>query len=128
VYVGTIIEQSLITRTVLDHVHIINTLTVDVPHAVDGQPAQWPFTEFRTDQPDIVAERLANDLRPGPWYVDFHNDIEVFVVSGTTSATPTGFTPLASMPGRLVCPNHNSTGADPTENCCPRNRAAVARP
>jgi hypothetical protein len=80
VYVGTIVEQSLTTRTVLDLVDIINTVTVDVPHAVDGQPARWTLTEFRTDQPDIVAEQLANDLRPGPWYVDFHNDVEVFVV------------------------------------------------
>jgi hypothetical protein len=80
VFFGTIIEQSLTTRSVLDLVDIISTLTVDVPHAVAGQPAQWTLTEFQTDQPDVVAEHLARYLQPGTWYVDFRNDVEVFVV------------------------------------------------
>jgi hypothetical protein len=79
-FVGTIIEQCLAGRAVLDLVDVISTITVDVPHAVAGQPAQWTLTEFQTDEPDVVAERLARDLLRGPWYVDFQDDIEVFVV------------------------------------------------
>jgi hypothetical protein len=65
---------------VLDIIEIVSTLALDMAHAVDGQPARWTLTEFQTDQPDVVAEHLAGDLQPGPWYVDFDDDVEVFVV------------------------------------------------
>jgi hypothetical protein len=55
VFVGTIIEQGLTGRALLDIVDVIATATVDVPHAVREQLARWALTEFLTDQPNAVA-------------------------------------------------------------------------
>jgi hypothetical protein len=65
---------------------------VAVTAAAPGQPTEWTLLDFETDAaPERVAAAFADVLDPGPWYVDFRTDTEVFVVfAGRVFRYPVG--------------------------------------
>jgi hypothetical protein len=62
------------------HVHRIWRDDAGDPSA--GQPRTWTFIEFDVPEANATdfAEALSGALEPGPWYCDFRNDHETFVV------------------------------------------------
>ena len=79
---GVLIEESLMGRSVLGLLHVVDTRVVDVASPAAGQPNRWTVHTFEIDDDDAaaVAEALADDLASGPWYVDFNNGDRSYVV------------------------------------------------
>ena len=69
-------------HSALDGLHIIDTKIVDISSPAAGQPAQWTVHTFEIDDDRAAAcaQALADDLAPGPWYVDFNNGERSYVV------------------------------------------------
>ena len=82
VYRGVVIKESLTGLSVLDRLHVVETTLVDIASPADGQPARWTVLTFEVDDEDAAAsaQALADDLAPGPWYVDFNNGDRSYVV------------------------------------------------
>ncbi len=79
---GVLIEESLVGRSALNLLHIVDTTAVDVSSPAAGQPSRWTVHTFEIDddQASAGADALADDLAVGPWYVDFNNGDRTYVV------------------------------------------------
>jgi len=82
-YRGVLIRESLVGGlSALDCLHIVDTRIIDISSPAAGQPAEWTVLTFEVDdgQAAASAQALADDLAPGPWYVDFNNGERSYVV------------------------------------------------
>ena len=79
---GVLIRESLVGGTVPDGVRIVDTKVVDIASPAPGQPATWTVLTFEVDEAAAAAnaQLLADELAPGPWYVDFNDGERSYVV------------------------------------------------
>ena len=81
-YRGVLIRESLAATSVLDIVNVVSTETVDIASPAAGQPATWTIVTFEIDDDRAAqcAQIIADELSPGPWYVDFNDGERSYVV------------------------------------------------
>ena len=81
-YRGVLIKESLVGTSILDALSIVDTKVVDIASPAAGQPATWTVLTFEIDDDHAAtsAQTLADELAPGPWYVDFNNGERSYVV------------------------------------------------
>lgn len=80
---GVLIAESLKVGTSLDDLQLtVRKLSRwEIADAADHQPTVWTILDFDSDQdPDKLAERLANVLDAPSWYVDFSTEEIKYVV------------------------------------------------
>ncbi len=81
-YRGVLIKESLDGLSILGELRILDIEVVEIETPAAGQPATWTVLTFEIDDADAAmsARKLAGELAPGPWYVDFNNGEQSFVV------------------------------------------------
>lgn len=81
-YRGVLIKEALVELSILDELRIVDTKVVVIEAPAVGQPATWNVITFEVDDAQAVttAGTLADQLAPGPWYVDFNNGERSYVV------------------------------------------------
>jgi hypothetical protein len=80
---GILIIESLRSSVVLDvGLSVEQIRRVEPANSTARQPAVWTLLDFRVaaDQAPLLAAALADGLVEGPWYCDFRNDRETYVV------------------------------------------------
>ncbi|WP_067672021.1 hypothetical protein [Nocardia miyunensis] len=84
---GVLIAESLQLGSTLIDLDIVLTkitrLALEQPAA--GQPPIWTLIEFSiaAANAEILADRIAEALDTGPWYVEFHTHTETFIIFRT---------------------------------------------
>lgn len=83
-YIGVIIEESLTDTSILQDVHVIKT---DIEIVTERHKTPWVkqwtlhTVEIHEDEAPIIADRLSHSLDPRhPWYADFKNETDHFII------------------------------------------------
>lgn len=113
-YRGVVIEESLVDRSVLDHLTIVATRCEQVtPEHRTPWLTQWTLhmVDVPDDEAREVADLLAEVLGPNSWYADFRNDQRHFIVFPhkvflVERARPDQYRPVVEYGSRLGIPDY----------------------
>jgi hypothetical protein len=82
-FAGILIMESLRAGTELGQRLTVERISrLEPGNTTADQPRVWTLLDFRiaADQAPALAHALADALTDGPWYGDFRNDQEVYVI------------------------------------------------